>query len=90
MGDTDLHAPCKHAIRKAFFLWYSLSVEAMKEKEDEGLLSSDRFTSRISQLLTMGVLRNDAPGWASTSVASIEKGRGRKDKSYVGSSIIIV
>ena len=80
MGNTDLHATYKHAIRKAFFLWYSSSVEALKEKKDKGLLSSEEFTSCISRLLTMGVLRDEAPGWASAGIASIEKGREREGK----------
>lgn len=78
VGDTDLHAPYKQAIRKCFFLWYSSSIAALRRRKDDEEITLEEYTSCVSRLLSMGILRDKAPGWACKGVESIEKSRERE------------
>lgn len=78
VGDTDLHYPYKAAIKLAFYSWYSLSAKALQKRRLEELITAEEYKVSLSLLLSMGVLRDEAPVWAHAGIANITDPRHRE------------
>jgi hypothetical protein len=79
VGDTDLHYPYKVAIKKAFNLWYSSCVAELSKRKEAKEISVVEYQQAISNLLSMAVLRDKAPVWASEGVKAITIPRQRDE-----------
>jgi hypothetical protein len=68
------------AIKKAFNLWYSSCVAELSNRKDKGEISVIEYQQAISNLLSMAVLRDKAPVWASEGVKAITRPRQRDEE----------
>lgn len=87
VGDTDLHYPYKMAIKKAFYLWYSTCVTELNNRKEKSEITLEEYQLSISNLLSIGVLRDKAPVWASKGIEAITKPRSRVEEGESQSAV---
>ena len=68
------------AIKKAFYLWYFSSVSSFNSREEKSEITLEEYKLAISNLLSIAVLRDKAPVWASKGIEAITRPRLRDEE----------
>ena len=85
VNDTHLHKPLKDYARKLASLWYAARMKALIQmrSNETSSISTEDYQSRVSNLMSVVILRNKTPEWLWLAVQYISKKIPDEDRNLI-------